>query len=248
MKYQSAKLRQMLAAEYVVGTLTGAARRRFRRLLAEDAGLRAEVRYWEARFDDLGIFEPVPPRAEVWVEIEQRLREVDGKTAPLSERRSRRALSLWRVWAGVATAASLVMAVLLLRQFGAEPPLPVPPPQIVEVKVQTQAYVAALRLPQEEAQWTVSILPDTRAVRVLVNGPAQLGHDQDYELWWLGDEGVVSLGLLPRHGAWQVALPPQVRVRASGRVAVSLEPAGGSPAKDGPSGPVLVASPLIPSV
>lgn len=238
----------MLAAEYVAGTLTGAARRRFRRLLAEDPVLRAEVRYWEARFDDLGIFEPVPPRMQVWAEIEHRVREMDGKVVPITEQRRRANLSFWRLWAGFATAASLVMALLLLRQFMPATVTPEPGPRIVEVKVQTQAYVAALRLPEEEAQWTVSILPDTRAVRVLANGPAKLGFDQDYELWWLGDEDVVSLGLLPRQGAWQIALPAQVRVRPSGRIAVSLEPAGGSPAKDGPSGPVLVATPLVPSV
>ena len=91
------------------------------------------------------------------------------------------------------------------------------------------------------------VLPDTRALRVLVNGPAKLPTDQDYELWWLGDEGVTSLGLLPRQGAWQVPLPSQVRVNPTTKVAVSLEPAGGSQAVDGPSGPVLVATQLVPS-
>lgn len=245
MKYQSSKLRQMLAAEYVTGTLTGAARRRFRRLLAVDPQLRGEVRFWESRFDELGVFEPVPPREQVWAEIDHRIRAAEGKVVPLSERRGQAVLTFWRLWAGVATAASLVMAVLLLRQLGPEPAMPAP--EIVEVKVQAQAYVAALRLPEEEAQWTVSVLPDTRALRVLVNGPAKLPTDKDYELWWLGDEGVTSLGLLPRQGAWQVALPSQVRVNPTAKVAVSLEPAGGSQAVDGPSGPVLVATQLVPS-
>ena len=40
MNYQSTKLRQALASEYVAGTLIGAARRRFQRLLAEDRTLR----------------------------------------------------------------------------------------------------------------------------------------------------------------------------------------------------------------
>lgn len=246
MKYDNAKLKQMLAAEYVIGTLAGAARRRFRRLLAEDRGLRDEVQYWTQRFDELGIFEPVPPRDTVWAEIERRIREQRGTGAPLMTQRRPSGLNFWRAWAGLATAASVALAMVLARH-----PQPIPPPappDRVEVWVQAQAYVAALRLPREDAQWTVSVLPDTRAVRVIANGPARLGEDQDYELWWLGDEGVTSLGLLPRNGAWQVALPPQVRVSANGRLAVSLEPAGGSPAGSGPSGPVLLATPLVPSV
>lgn len=236
----------MLAAEYVIGTLTGAARRRFRRLLTEDRELREEVRYWTQRFDELGVFEPVPPRDTVWAEIEQRIREQRGTVVPPMAQRRQPGLNFWRAWAGLATAASVALAVLLARH-----PAPIPPPappERVEVRVQAQAYVAALRLPREDTQWTVSVLPDTRAVRVIANGPTRLGEDEDYELWWLGDEGVASLGLLPRNGVWQVALPPQVHVRANGKLAVSLEPAGGSPAQSGPSGPVLLATPLVPSV
>jgi anti-sigma-K factor RskA len=248
MKYQSPKLRQVLAAEYVAGTLVGAARRRFQKLLARDPALRAEVRYWEERFGDLGLFEPVPPRDVVWTEIEQRIRQVPGKVIPIVAQRDQRSLMFWRAWAGLATAASLVLALMVLRT--PEPvPSEQPQRQIVEVKVQAQAYLAALRLPNENAQWTVSVLPDSRALRVIASERAKLAEDQDYELWWLGEDGgVTSLGLLPREGAWQVLLPAHLRVKASGKVAVSLEPAGGSPAENGPSGPVLMAAPLVPSI
>lgn len=253
MKPRSTALKQMLAAEYVIGTLVGGARRRFRRWLAEDRWLRDEVRYWEERFSRLGVFEPIPPRDRVWAEIQRRIdtQAPEGQVlVPLERRRRRRApgLMFWRMWAGLATAASLVLAVILVRQ--SEPaPTPQPAPQVVEVKVPTQSYVAALRLPREDAQWTVSVLPDTRALRVIVNGPARISAREDYQLWWLAeDEGVTSLGLLPRTGAWQALLPSNVRPSAAARIAVSLEPAGGSPAGTGPSGPVLVAVPLVPAI
>ncbi|MCC2656823.1 MAG: hypothetical protein K0Q76_1931 [Panacagrimonas sp.] len=249
MNYQSTKLRQALASEYVAGTLTGAARRRFQRLMAEDPSLREEVSYWEERFGDLGIFEPVPPRELVWTEIEQRIRHTPGAVIPLEAARQRRRLMFWRLWAGLATAASMVLAVILVREQPPAAPL-VPPKAPIDVRyVQAQAYVAALKLPNEDAQWTVSVLPDARALRVIASAPAKIREDEDYELWWLGDDGsATSLGLLPRAGAWQVLLPLHLRVKASGRVAVSLEPAGGSQAEDGPSGPVLVSTPLVPSV
>lgn len=249
MNYGSTKLRQALASEYVAGTLIGAARQRFKRLMAQDPSLRDEVKYWEERFGDLGIFEPVPPRELVWTEIEQRIRQTPGGIIPIEVARQRRRLMFWRLWAGLATAASVVLSVMLLHQKPPAAPLLPPKPQIVERLVQAQAYVAAVKLPEEDVQWTVSVLPDSRALRVIASAPAKLPEDEDYELWWLGDDGsATSLGLLPREGAWQVLLPAQLRVKAAGRVAVSLEPAGGSQAEDGPSGPILVSTPLVPSV
>jgi anti-sigma-K factor RskA len=246
MNYRSSKLRQALASEYVAGTLIGAARQRFKRLMAEDPSLREEVKYWEQRFGDLGIFEPVPPRELVWTEIEQRIHQKPGGVIPIEAARQQRRLMFWRMWAALATAAAVVFGVML---WGDRPPLDtmVPSPPRV-VPVQAQAYVAALKLPKEDGQWIVSVLPDSRALRVIASQPAKLTEDQEYELWWLGDDGsATSLGLLPRDGAWQVLLPAHLRVKASGRVAVSLEPAGGSQAEDGPSGPVLITTPLVPS-
>lgn len=245
MKPRSTALKQMLAAEYVIGTLVGGARRRFRHWLAEDRWLRDEVRYWEERFSRLGASEPIPPRDMVWAEIQRRIDSQEGRVVALEPRRRSPGIIFWRLWAGLATAASLVLAVILVRQPA---PTPAAPPRVVEVKVPTQSYVAALRLPKEDAQWTVSVLPDTRALRVIVNGPARLSVEEDYQLWWLTDESVTSLGLLPRTGAWEVLLPSNVRPSAAARIAVSLEPAGGSPAKTGPSGPVLVAVPLVPAI
>ena len=167
---------------------------------------------------------------------------------PIVARQQKSRINALRIWAAGATAAVVVMAVLMFRQSGIMPPVQ-EKPRIVEVKVQSQAYIAAIKLPEESGQWTVSILPDTRAVRVLASQPAKLGEDQDYELWWIGDNGSpTSLGLLPRKGAWQVALPSTLRLSAKGTVAVSLEQAGGSPAESGPTGPVLVATPLVPSI
>jgi anti-sigma-K factor RskA len=246
MNYRSTKLRQALASEYVAGTLTGAARRRFKRLMAEDPTLGEEVKYWEQRFGDLGIFEPVPPRELVWTEIEQRIHQTPGGVIPIEAARMRRRLMFWRLWAALATAAAAVFGVML---WGDRPPVEnmVPTPPRV-VPVQAQAYVAAIKLPKEDGQWIVSVLPDSRALRVIASQHAKLGEDEEYELWWLADDGsATSLGLLPRDGAWQVLLPSHLRVKASGRVAVSLEPAGGSQAEDGPSGPVLVTTPLVPS-
>jgi anti-sigma-K factor RskA len=64
MNYGDPRLRAMLASEYVLGTLHGRARRRFERLLGEDAGLRVTVEAWQNRLTPLA--EALPP-VELWV-------------------------------------------------------------------------------------------------------------------------------------------------------------------------------------
>lgn len=245
MKIDSLVLKQMLAAEFVLGTLRGGARRRFERMLREDRWLRGEVRFWEERFAAVGALEPVPARPLVWAQIQKRMRESGNKIVAMPAPRVG-IFDAWRGWAILATAASAVLAVLLIRAQQA-------PPQelqerVVEVPVQVQTFVAALRLPDEEAQWTVSIAPQSEVLRIAANGPAKLGGENDYELWWVSESGVTSLGLLPRDGRVQRTMPAGIRVGAEGKVAVSREPAGGAPPGGGPTGPVLVAAPLMPSI
>lgn len=240
MKYDNTRLKQMLAAEYVLGTLVGAARRRFGRLMANDRWLRGEVRYWEERFGDLGPFEPVPPREVVWTEIERRIEQAQGKVVPLvAPARS----SAWKFAVGLAAAASLALAVLVLRQ--PEPDSPSTPTAAIPVEPLGPVLTATLSPPDEDATWSLRVLPDRHVLRVSASARARLAESADYQLWWLNDDGsVASLGLLPREGVRNIALPPRVLVKAGGKVAVSLEPAGGSPARNAPSGPVLLAAPL----
>ena len=66
MKYDNLKLRQMLAAEYVLGTLRGRARRRFERLARGDIAIRTEIRFWESRLAGLAAgMEPKSPPPSV---------------------------------------------------------------------------------------------------------------------------------------------------------------------------------------
>src|SRR5688572_8634234 len=145
MRYESPNLRSMLAAEYVLGTLQGPARRRFLRMMGTDRWLRGEVRFWEQRFSQLSLFEPIPPRPIVWAEIERRMRKVqdekDSKIAALFKAHDTatrtNAIRFWRGWALLSTAAAVVFAVLAMRPQEAT----VLPPQVVEVKVPVQVYV-----------------------------------------------------------------------------------------------------------
>src|SRR5262245_58796403 len=74
MNYRDPELRERLAAEYALGTLRGAARQRFERLMAADVALRQLVEGWELRLNALADnARPVAPPAGLWPAIERRL-------------------------------------------------------------------------------------------------------------------------------------------------------------------------------
>jgi anti-sigma-K factor RskA len=86
--------------------------------------------------------------------------------------------------------------------------------------------------------------PDSRrAVIAFSNLHARAGHD--YELWAIRDGKPHSLGLVhpDANGAAQLQLvlddAPTVQA-----LAVSVEPAGGAPTRDAPTGPVVLVGPL----
>lgn len=204
----------LLAAEYVLGTLGPAEWRAARDRAAVDGAFAARVAAWEARLAPLneGFSEvPVPPGALAAVE------------ARLFRARRRRRIGVWGWLAGGAVAAALaVVAVQIPR---APPPGP--------------AFTASLVA--EDGGLVFAARYDPRAARLTIERRqgAAAAPGQDYELWVIDASGTPrSLGLLPSTAAaFDVTLPPGVVL------AVSLEPAGGSP-QPVPTGPVLAAAAL----
>jgi len=226
MKYDDPELREELAAHYALGTLRGAARRRFERLIAADAGLRETTRRWEARLNVLAEqAPPVQPPARVWQAIERQV-AVEG-------RRPARPGSLWdslAFWRGFAAGAVGLAAGLLLYLGLATLHGPIPGPSHVAVLVDKAAEPALLATIDER---------DGRVTLAALQLPA-VPSGKDLELWLISPAapGPRPLGLVTK-GALSVDLGPlAARALASGVLAVSLEPAGGSPTGS-PTGPVL---------
>jgi len=234
MKYENAKLRRMLAAEYVLGTLRGPARRRFERLARADATLRAEQHFWEARLNLLASrVKPVAPAPTVWIALPRRIQS--GNPVPLRKPAAAppRPVPMRRIWAGMAVAAAVVVAVVMNRQGIA--PVPQPPPA-----VQASALVAQLKIPDSTMQWSVRFTPGGE-MNVSASGDyPQLGA-HSMELWWLSPQGPVALGLLPVQGEGRMTLPKGMAGGGEIKLAVSLEPQGGSPTGK-PTGPVLTSA------
>lgn len=236
MRYNNPQLIQRLAAEYVLGTLTGRARRRFESWMADSYNVRSAVWHWERQLSPLAeATGSVQPRPRVWDQVLERTgakaaREV--ARVPWFER-----LGLWRGLSLVATAAALVLAVLLART----PTEVVTPP--------AQQYVAVVNGEQSQPLWLVRAdLQQGRLAIRSINATAP-ATTNSYELWILPAGGAAprSLGLLPTGTASvDAVLPAELRplLASAQGLAVSLEPAGGSPT-GAPTGPVLYQAAIL---
>lgn len=246
MKYQSPKLQRMLAAEYVLGTLHSRARARFQRLLTHEASLRREVLYWENRLAGLnGQFKPETPRGIVWASINYQINNAN-KVSQLRSATNAAPRTLWRNWAVVSTAASLLLGFGLWQQMNKAPQVITETVRVEVPVIAPMPYVAMLQVPKSEAKWKVSIYPDKGVIKVSTSGRYALDEQaHSLELWVVAADGPHSLGLLPVEGDGEMQMPEGLQLAAGdATLAISLEPQGGSPTGK-PTGPVLLAAPAV---
>ena len=216
----NAPLREKLAAEYVLGTLKGGARRRFDGYLHNDAALRRLVVEWQDRLTPMAEFSTaVQPRKQVWEGIERRLNLRPAQAGWLAS------LNFWR-WLGLASTA---VAALLVIVIG------------TRVLDQPQLdYVATLT--DAKSQTALVLTGDTqhKALTVRLVGNAPVASDKTLQLWAVPKQGNPrSLGLLADKGEVKLALGSNAIGDDVALLAVSLEPKGGSPDPNGPTGPIL---------
>lgn len=218
MKTGNRELLDRLAAEYVLGTLRGRARRRFERwLLSPQVG--ALVNAWENRLAGLEPpLEAVAPPAKVWSGIERKLELRKSARAPAVR------------W--LAIAASVMFFAMVGVFFIKGTALP-------------ETQVAFIQTDPQTIYWRVEVLGDHEEITLHVHVAHALPAGKSHELWALPAGGApVSLGLLPNTGDLHRVLTATQRAALAGakQIAVSLEPEGGSPT--GVPGEVLHVAPL----
>jgi anti-sigma-K factor RskA len=216
-------LREKLAAEYVLGTLKGGARRRFEHWLSTDATLRTAVAGWQARIAPMAEWSrAATPPARVWDGIERRLGFAGA--APWWQFWRLDGGRLWGSLAAGASVAAVALAVVLAGR--------VQEPQLQQVAT----------LQDDQARTALVVAADARRERidVRVADNVKVPDDRTLQLWAITTAGKTrSLGILPdnRHASLRLdqrAVGPDVML-----LAISLEPKGGSPNPDAPTGPVL---------
>ena len=227
MRYDDPQLLEALAREYVLGLLPARSRARFARVLSFSLVARRAVTAWERRFAPLAAaVRPVEPPESAWTGIETAL---GLRAAPRA-----RAAGIWPALA----AALAIVAVLFAGLYFSQQP-----------SVERPAYVSVVTDAASGPVWLLQAFTEARALRVSTVNPRPAPAGSSYELWMLPDGGnPVSLGLLPEMGAAQLGLnAAQLGVLTrTMTLAVSVEPAGGSPTGL-PTGPVILTAPLIRS-
>jgi anti-sigma-K factor RskA len=220
-------LRERLAAEYVLGTLKGGARRRFDGFLHNDAALRRTVDEWQDRLLPLSEFAgEQKPRAEVWRGIERRL-NLQAPAPPWQFWRHA-TLDFWRALSMASTAVAGVAVVLAVMLWQG----PVEAPSI--------NYAATLT--DEQSRTAILLTGDTRhqTLDVRVVNSVAVSDDKTLQLWAIPKQGNPrSLGILPDNRSARLTLSERAIGSDVQLLAISLEPKGGSPNPNGPTGPVL---------
>jgi anti-sigma-K factor RskA len=224
MRYEDQELLDRLAAEHVLGTLRGPARRRFERVCASSATARSALHRWEDEWSVLSrSLRPIQPSERVWANVSRQL---------FGARSAAPRVSRWRTWQ-LAAAASLIAVAFMVGLIVHErqPPL------------QT---IAVLGTDNAHPLWRIERRKELAALTITVVGPVQRLPGKAYELWALPRGGQpVSLGLLPAGGTYEGTLNAAQRAAllAADKVAVSVEPPGGSPTGS-PTGPVIIVANL----
>jgi anti-sigma-K factor RskA len=141
---------------------------------------------------------------------------------------------LWRGLSLAATAAALVLAVLLATRV---------------TTVAAPQYLAVFNGDQAQPLWVVKADPESGRLEIRSINAASPGVGRDYELWILPAGGAAprSMGLLPTGSARRDAQLPVVLGSLLGTaqgLAISLEPAGGSPT-GAPTGPVVYQAAIV---
>jgi len=225
-----------LAAEYAVGTLRAGARRRFEQILRHDDAVRATVERWQRYLADLPALQPATaPLPEILCRVEVQL----GWREPTPARKA-----LWqRIWQGTGfwRGATAVAAVVAAVAIGLSLRLA---QQLRDAPVANAVAV----LQDAQAQAAVLVTWDARTGTLSLKrlDATPLNTEQALQLWALPPGGhPQSLGVIGHQRAVRLTVAQPLRQVPA--LAISVEPRGGSPNPQGPTGPVVFKGALIDS-
>lgn len=245
--WQDDEYRDILAGEYVLGTMEERDLVQFIKHLHYDHDLRQRVRRWEERLQPLAdAIDPIEPPNYIWRNIvasiadtgrQHRARSGDdmlrarqhrarpNRSGHHRTRQYKKQLMRWRVATAVACAACIgAFSMLWFQQVGK-------PSAFDAISVVSNEGVTL---------WVVDASIDDKVLKITAVEPPEVASNQVHELWMVkpDDGGVVSLGLLPQDGRTSIIINRSVIEASAIALAVSLEPSGGS-TQSIPTGPVL---------
>jgi anti-sigma-K factor RskA len=221
-----------LAREYALGTLHGAARRRFERLLREAPLTMRVVAHWQERLAVLSAGVPAAqPSEQLWAGLQRRLFTAPERTGT---RGWLRGLLAPRVLGGVLAGILVATAVLRLQ------------PQWLDLESRGDAlppsYVGLLSSDTGEATLLASSRRHGRTIAIKLLQPLDVPAGQVPRLWALPrDAAPFLVGELPARGSVTLALPDTAEKLffTVSRLGLTIEPAGGE--ARAPAGPFVAS-------
>ncbi len=229
------------AGEYVLGTLSASERLAFEQQLQRQPALQAEVYFWQDHLLYLarGV-QPVQPRAEMWPSIETALAPRVATLAPVAPVGPPqpadaandglwRRLKRWQWVAGVAMAASLVLATVL----GVKTLLP--------PAAMPERYLAVLQAPDDRSTgWIVEVTRGDRVRLIPVGAQPPVPAGKSLQFWTKAKDaaGPTSMGLVTAGRTNEYAFTALPSAGVEQLFEVTLEPEGGSTIGR-PTGPIL---------
>jgi anti-sigma-K factor RskA len=230
-----------LAAEYVLGSLDPVERTEVAARRRVDVALDAAIKAWEQRLRPLSDLQPgIAPPPHVFLSLEKRLKnpreQQIGVRAPVQSRR----------WAALSAGVCALAACLAIITVWPSPKSSASPARLV-------AELARSANPTDATNPTALlgfvVYFDLRASTMIVSPFAvPPGSRRDYQLWLVpeGSAPPISLGVIslaePTMSPWRATYAPTDLVHA--KLAVSLEPPGGSP-NGIPTGPTMFVGTLV---
>lgn len=206
-----------LCAEYLLGTLRGRARRRFERALRDEPQVAQRVQQLVRTYMPTpSTRQAVTPRTDGWARL---VRELG--LAPARPWYAR--IAPWQ-WAGAALAV-LVLGIAL-----------------TTLRPTDERFTTLAQLAGEAPTVRAALSADRRTLQLSAAQATPARPGTTYELWLLPAEGgaPVSLGTLAAlDGRVALAQALAPRLRSGAKLAVSVEPPGGSPT-GAPTGPVIL--------
>lgn len=228
----------MAAAELALGLLEGEERDVALRRLVAEPGFAAEVERWQVWLSALFAHWPAVAAPEGVAERIEASLDARGASPAANDNQM-----LWRSLAiGASIAACLLLAVTtLLLMRPAPSPIRVP----VQVPVAAPAPLLAAIAPTGKGEPLAAAYDPAHGV-VRIDGTVAVPAGRSAEVWAIqGSAAPRSLGVMPAGAQAKMTVPAELRsaMVAATVLAISIEPAGGSPT-GAPTGPVVAAGKL----
>lgn len=248
----------LIAAQYVLGVLSASARERVKARMLQEKNLRELVYAWERRLNPLaGMVAPEPVPPHLWQAILQKIEQDTAANDTLtdaandfSDRLQDNPLPVptdvryrrWKSWAGFSTAIAAALALFII--FDPNDIVPVVHLPTSQTTAQQAQDIAVLSTSDKNPAW---IVRQQQGQLILVNlNAASIPNQHDLELWSIqGSQAPRSLGVLKlSNGQASLSGIPQQLLGKDSILAISLEPAGGSPT-GAPTGAVLYTGSIV---